>query len=233
MERFVGNYYIPKIRLGILLDHLINLDKIYPHTPFTKEQFRIALNLGMKSSGIQDKIRDMIYFGLIKLEKHEVYSISELGKNILIASDTERPNEIKKAIKSVPLWHELLDALDKPNSEPFIQTLQKIIGIHDNSKIEKLEKIKWAFNEDFKCVSKRPPYSILSKNIGKVRPAYLKLNSSIPNNKIKKIEPTASLMIHYRDYNIPVIDELSYKMAEEILKKIRLDLEKNDSKYEN
>ncbi len=246
MDRIVGKCRIPGIRLGILLDHLIALYKVYPNDEFTRNQFRDALNLKPGSSGIADKVKDMLAFGLLEKDEKELkyYLSVPLGKNVVNSTDTERPLIIERIVAHIPLWDQFIALFNKDTNIgdlKFISALKEVAGVVDLPE-KRMAHIKWAYIEDVKCINKRPPYSKFSKNIGKIHiyPKSREIQIALPAIKEQSTKPATITNIPHKGYKVSseygefqiwVRDEPSYLVALQMLTAIKKDLESNGVKF--
>jgi len=109
-----------------------------------------------------------VAYGLI-IKSDQRYLITELGRSAVGGSATERPRAIEKVIRNIPLWNLLLNNIgSSPTNESFVSAVKKIIT--DDPNLEKhLNRLLFAYKEDISCITKIPPYSKRSANLGNPR----------------------------------------------------------------
>jgi hypothetical protein len=167
MRTLWGDYTIPAGRIGKVLDHLITVVKNHPSS-FTKADFVREIGAAPKSNGPADKLRDMISYGLIE-DKVQMYVITELGKSAISKDPNERPKSIERIVRNIPLWNLLINASGfKQPFDVFSKNAHKIIA-NDPTLDNSLHQLYNAYIEDITCISKTPPYTKVSKNLGKQR----------------------------------------------------------------
>ena len=263
MTRY-GDVPIIFTRLGLAIDHLIEVSKKYPST-FTRAQFVEVTNL--KPTSTADKLRDMELYGLIR-RNNAIYTISESGKKIIVGSP-ERSSEILAAINKIPLWAHLIKTIGKnPDRNTFDKSI-KGFGHYGNLSIETLDQLWYAFTDDLSCITKSPPFSKWSSMVRKSATSHPRIpgpsinhtvqqkkemivipepavktqntESTIQNaeeeEKIEKTESHKSTpnygVIEYKGHQFEINDDLSYGFAEQIMKKIKKDLENKGVEFES
>ncbi|WP_292369047.1 hypothetical protein [Methanoregula sp. UBA64] len=155
MQTKFGDYSIVFTRLGILLDHLIQMSKAYPYE-FTRGQFVEITKL--KPTSTAAKLQGMEQFGLVR-KTGNIYKISDLGQKIIYGG-TERTRAIEAVVRSIPLWSILLTNVGKnPDLPSFARSVKQITRIDDITLQENIEKLFYAFMEDVACINRTPPFS--------------------------------------------------------------------------
>jgi len=257
-----GNVPIIFTRLGLAIDHLIEVSKKYP-TSFTRAQF-VEIT-GLKATSTADKLRDMELYGLIH-RNNTTYMISESGKAI-ISGNSDSPSKILATINKIPLWAHLITTIGKtPNKDVFEKTV-KALPHYGNLDEETLNQLWYAFTDDLSCINKSPPFSKWSSTVRKsgpnqpripeppskqtlsaiketvvipsptVKPQNPELtvhtiNKEETNEKTEKpsLKPESTLnygVIEYKGHRFEINDDLSYGFAEQIMIKIKKDLERH------
>lgn len=159
MQSRYGEYSIVITRLGLIIDHLIEVSKKYP-TVFNRDQFMEITGLGQSSTA--DKLKDFELYGLVhrnKNRKNRTYTISKLGQAIIRGGD-ERTSAIDTVVKSVPLWDQLLKTIGKkPNKTAFANAFKQITKVDDKILSENIGRLWYAYTDDISCMTKSPPFS--------------------------------------------------------------------------
>jgi hypothetical protein len=276
MEKPYQRYGVTKTRLGLLLDHLIDVSKKQPSL-FDRQQFIKITRLGNTSTA--DKLKDMVTFGLISKQDRSNYIINPL-MHAIVKGGSERTSAIKTAIKKISLWDQLLNkAIDaKTDKNSFKSAIKSITNVGDKQIAEDIDWLWYAYTEDISCIDKTPPFSIYSEIFGKAeitqRSSDVQNNRNLQENEMDTsiprglqdhqiIEPTAKIIleqpaehpkkeqtaekhpqlilhkprskygfIEYQEHRFEIKDELSYGFAEQIMRKIKKDLEEQGVKLE-
>lgn len=245
---WVGRVKVPDVRLSILLDHLIALDKVYPTSSFKLSQFKEAMGLSRRSSGPARKISEMRQFGLLVQEREgHKYIISDLGKTIVNGTISERADAIEKAIRNIPLWDQLIKVVgykDKVEGETFGAAVKKITGVSDEELASQILNITFAYTEDISCIGKNPPFSKWSRRVGERKKtrspqsdqSNIRSQEFIPPKKEQEREPIYlkqnkggyNLTLDYGGFKIDVKDEPSVFIATLLLNQRKRELGLND-----
>jgi hypothetical protein len=167
MPTIFGEYHIPAARAGKVLDHLITVVKNHPAS-FTKADFVREIGAVVTSNGPADKLRDMIAYGLI-VDNVQTYGITELGKVAISVNAKERSSAVEKVVRNIPLWNLFINASGiKQTFDTFKKNAHQFIT-NDPNLDTNIHRLYTAFVEDVACISKTPPYTKISKNLGKPR----------------------------------------------------------------
>ncbi len=239
-----GSYKVPTVRLRTLYPSLQEIYREYDEREFTKEDIRTVLKINPKSSGLLQKILDFKAFGLLE-EANDKFRITNAGKKLLQAKDTEKLRELQNIVKNVSLWKILFEQYDTNlDSSNFWNVLSRITQLDADSAKAISEKVLKAYFDDmnFALTGKAPqshntiicPRKTKSQQTSLIPPNYSgKLLSG------RHIEPNFgySLYSDYGDFSITITDELTFNIAkmafEEIFKAMKTELDKKSAKSPN
>jgi hypothetical protein len=255
METKYGEYSIVFTRLGILIDHLIEVSKKYP-TTFNRKQFVEITQL--KPTSTLAKLQSMEQFKLVQSSGSN-YAITPLGQ-MIIRGGSERTKAIETVVRSVPLWNHLINTVGKtPDKLKFSAAIKQITNVDDKILKENLDRLLYAYTDDVSCITRTPPfskYSVIYSKSGASKAlgpstvnAAPPLTAVVPELKPTDIEHTAHSVIHmdegngttvldgdkstnygiieYKGHKFEINDDLSYGFADQIMKKIKKDLERD------
>lgn len=234
-------YGLTNTRVGLLLDHLMTIGEKFQGL-FVRRQFAEEIGARVTSDGPNNKLKDMVKVGLlVKVDRG--YVISELGKGI-INSGTGRTALIGKVIHNLPVWDKLLSQIGpEPDKTVFAKAFKELTDADDAFINENLGRLWYAYTDDVGCIKRSPPYSkwsmILKRSTKpqqtiKIVPPQPKNNSNLISSieKETRISTPAKLKspitygtIEYKGHKFVINDELSYGFAEQIMRKIKKDLE--------
>ena len=234
LETKYGQFKITGIRLRTILDTVIMLNE-KSFTTFSKDQFYNITKSALSSHGPIDKLVDMGRFGLLEKTEHFTFEITPLGEEFLKSSGEERSKIIERIFRNIPLWNELFDTIGKnPSIETFSSKVREITQASPELIDRNLARLYSAYNGDIECINKTPPYGVMSPLIGRTklsrdtRKIIHNENRIIPlsNNEPDNTPPdtTIKMSITYGSRDIPIVDELSYRFAEQVMVMIRKEL---------
>jgi hypothetical protein len=235
LETIYGDYTITGIRLRTILDTQITL-RGKSITTFNQSQFYDITGAIRSSHGPIDKLNDMVRFGLLT-KKDQTYTITELAKEFLESDGAERSKVVEKIIRQIPLWNKLLDAVGKnPSLSLFEGTVRQITQAKPEIIARNLQRLLNAYNGDVECIHKSPPYGKISALIGRSRTNKEPSKSSI-QYEIGRVSssvtagsdktppnPDIKMSIEYGIHHVDIVDELSYRFAEQMLVVIKKEL---------
>ena len=166
MEKRYGKFTVTGTRLGILLDHVIAVNREHSGA-FDRKQFTEVIGASPTSNGPAEKLNDMIDFGLLSKDDRG-YAITDLGGASIHSDKVERIAAIEKIIRKIPLWDLLLDSIGQnPDRETFAQALEQNLPNEDVPVTRNLDRLWHAYLEDVSCITKTPPYSKGSALLGR------------------------------------------------------------------
>jgi len=219
-------YIIPRTRLAILLDSLIELHKSYPKEPFTRSEFVLTLHLSLSSGGPDHKLISLRQFGLIDRDVTQTkYIITDLGRTIVSSDGSERVVSIEKAIKKVAIWDHLLKTVGTVvTDDKFIPAFKSFTGASDNEIEENIAWLKSAYTSDIACINRTPPFSEWTARVSKRQKR--SHGSNAPLNKAPRKEHIINfpqdlthfaikekLTVEYGSFKFEVKDESTFMMA--------------------
>ncbi len=201
MSRYAGA--IVYTRLGLIIDHLIEVSKKYPSS-FTRAQFAEVTKLKESSTG--DKLRDMEKYGLINRNDSN-YTISASGQAIL-SGGTARQSEILTAINKVPLWAHLIKLIGKTPERDLFNRTVKGIPEYINLNTEVLGNLWFAYNYDISCITKSPPFSDWSSKVHKSALTQYKFPPDFPQEIEKSMPPESIIKTQLKNQPTEEVKEI-------------------------
>lgn len=237
-----AKFKVPTVRLRTLCNNLDELYKVYDGKEFSKEDFRKTLKINQKSSGLLQKITDFKLFDLLQ-ESNEKIRITEDGKKLASAKESDRLSELQNIVKKVELWKILFDnyntQIDPSN---FWNILSRVAQLDEGTAKEKSEKVLKAYLDDINfALTGVAPKTRQTNTLPKKRKA--KQITFLPqfyDTKLHTVRHSISggsytLSSDYGNFQIEINDELTYNIAkisfDEIFKAIKMELIKNGIEF--
>jgi hypothetical protein len=239
-----AKFKVPTVRLRTLYYSLEEIYKVYDGKEFSKEEFRKTLKINPKSSGLLQKITDFKLFELLQ-ETNDKIRITEDGKKLLTAKESDKVLELQNTVKKVELWKILFENYNtKIDPTNFWNILSRIAQLDEETAKEKSEKVLKAYLDDVNfALTQSAPKT--RKAVSHPKKSKIKQITLLPqfygtkSNVVKHNIPDNSytLFSDYGNFQIEINDELTYNIAkisfDEIFKAIKIELIKNGIKFTN
>jgi hypothetical protein len=246
MKLLIGNYRIPKIRLRVLLECIVDLEKKFHDREFTKDELKVTLNLSESSSGLPQTIQDLRSFKLIA-DTNRNFRITELGISVLNVDSTQRSVEVEKVVRNNDLWAVLLNTVGKnPDQSAFNSALLTITKEKETEIQPRYKEIFDAFQADVECIIRFDPN--LTRRYRRAPRKQKQEKSQNSSDGTHNIQTPLHVMggydtgsspqikgykisSDYAGFQIEVKDEQTYKLAINLLKSIKNELIQRNVKF--
>jgi len=242
MKSIPEEFRYPRIRLDILLTELNKLYENNNDRFFTKDKMAQDIEASRISSSIPAKIFELKNFGLLEGDFQHLH-ITELGRKIFQVGDSQRQIDLEKAIRNIKLYDTILNIGGKNfTDEKLLNILIKNGQLTEKDAKQYLNGIRGAFLRDIDCILHfKPKTTLISKELKfEVKtvqvPTMEKSQDTTPSHKNeetpKNRHEIPEMSIKYGTHNITIIDELTFRFAQQMMLSIRKELKRRGVEFD-
>jgi hypothetical protein len=227
---------VPTYRLKLLLSDLRKTYTQYQDKEMTKAQIADSMKFEITSGNFNQKLSDLKNYGLLEGARDK-FKITPLGIQIFQTGDAKL---LENTIKHVPFWSYLLEKYAMSiTKNDFLTELIRTAQMNETEAKNKVDGLFQEYISDIKMLT--GSYTI--KPISKEMAPPIKVTTIMEKSEESQTQPPPTLpksvekdsikmSIQYGPHRIEIVDDLTFRFAEQMMRSIRKELIKRGVQFD-